>query len=70
MDFENVAPTSSRNIVRVRWFESGITNGYRLGLDGQVDIVCIEETEGMMYYRDHLPKAGNRFIFQMRKLFT
>ncbi|KAL8578225.1 hypothetical protein ACOMHN_040986 [Nucella lapillus] len=52
--FENVAPTSSRNMVRVEW-PHGITNSYRLGLNGCVDIECVEETAGTYYYRDHLP---------------
>lgn len=52
--FENVAPTSSRNLVRVEW-PSGVTNSYRLGLQGSVDIQCVEETGGTFYYRDHLP---------------
>ncbi|XP_076472368.1 E3 ubiquitin-protein ligase MIB2-like [Babylonia areolata] len=52
--YENVAPESSRNIVRVLW-PSGNRNSYRLGLHGNVDLTCVEEEPGNHYYRDHLP---------------
>ena len=52
--FENVAPESSRNIVRVQW-PGGKTNSYRLGFQGNVDLMCVEEEAGTYYYRDHLP---------------
>ena len=52
--FENVAPDSSRNIVRVQW-PGGKTNSYRLGFQGIVDLICVEEEAGTYYYRDHLP---------------
>ena len=52
--FENVAPGSSRNIVRVQW-PHGKTNSYRLGFKGNVDLMCVEEEAGTYYYRDHLP---------------
>ncbi|KAK7471427.1 hypothetical protein BaRGS_00035915 [Batillaria attramentaria] len=52
--FENVAPDSSRNIVRVQW-PHGKTNSYRLGFQGNVDLMCVEEEAGTYYYRDHLP---------------
>ncbi|KAK7093791.1 E3 ubiquitin-protein ligase MIB2-like [Littorina saxatilis] len=52
--YENVAPDSSRNLVRVRW-SRGFTNSYRLGFQGNVDVICVEEETGLFYYRDHLP---------------
>jgi E3 ubiquitin-protein ligase mind-bomb len=52
--FENVAPDSSRNIVRVQW-SSEKSNSYRLGFQGNVDLMCVEEEAGTYYYRDHLP---------------
>ena len=41
------------NGVKVRW-SNNASNSYRLGYQGKVDIVCVEETPGMDYYRDHL----------------
>jgi hypothetical protein len=58
LGFENVAPTSSRNLIRVQWSDSGVTNSYRLGFEGQVDLLCLEETSGTYYYREHLPVVG------------
>ncbi|XP_025083352.1 E3 ubiquitin-protein ligase mib1-like [Pomacea canaliculata] len=51
--FENVAPGSTRNLVRVAW-PNGVVNSYRLGFQGQVDLTCVEEEIGPFYYRDHL----------------
>ena len=48
---------SSRNLVRVQW-PGGVANSYRLGLDGKVDLKCVEEGVGPFYYRDHLPLLG------------
>lgn len=53
--FENVAPDSSRNLIRVEWLSKGVANSYRLGYQGHVDIRCTEEEVGPFYYRDHLP---------------
>ena len=58
--FENVAPDSSRNLVRVQW-SSGKGNSYRLGFHGNVDLKCVEEEVGPFYYRDHLPLLGELF---------
>lgn len=55
LGFENVAPNSSRNLVRVKWSGAEIANSYRLGFEGHVDIRCVEETSGIFYYREHLP---------------
>nr|KAG5706472.1 hypothetical protein BaRGS_032865 [Batillaria attramentaria] len=55
LGFENVAPNSSRNLVRVKWTGKGTANSYRLGFEGNVDIKCVDETSGMYYYREHLP---------------
>ena len=55
--FENAAPDSSRNLVRVQW-SSGKVNSYRLGFHGNVDLKCVEEDVGPFYYRDHLPLLG------------
>ncbi|KAK7093215.1 E3 ubiquitin-protein ligase MIB2-like [Littorina saxatilis] len=55
MGYENVAPNSTRNLVRVQWGQGGVSNSYRVGLGGNVDLQCVEETAGIYYYRDHLP---------------
>lgn len=52
--FENVAPDSSRNVIRVEW-GNGNSNSYRIGFKGHVDLTCVEEIAGMYYYKDHLP---------------
>ena len=61
MAFENVAPDSSRNLVRVQW-SGGVSNSYRLGFQGTVDLTCLEEEVGPFYYRDHLPLLGESFL--------
>ena len=45
-------------MVRVEWSSSKITNSYRLGFQGNVDLRCVEETAGTYYYREHLPLVG------------
>ena len=55
--YENVSPDSSRNLVRVQW-PNGVSNTYRLGFHGNVDLRCVEEEVGPFYYRDHLPLLG------------
>ncbi|XP_064610432.1 E3 ubiquitin-protein ligase MIB2-like isoform X2 [Liolophura sinensis] len=46
--------TSVRSAVKVKW-SSGSTYGYRVGHEGKVDLVYIEEESGGSYYKDHLP---------------
>ena len=48
---------SARSKVRVEW-PGGVTNSYRLGFHGNVDLLCVEEEVGPFYYRDHLPLLG------------
>lgn len=42
-----------RNAVKVTWSNKE-NNKYKLGYRGKVDLICVEETPGMDYYRDHL----------------
>ena len=56
--YENVSPDSSRNLVLVRWSKTDVSNSYRLGFHGNVDLTCVEEEVGPFYYRDHLPVLG------------
>lgn len=52
------AKTGARNSVAVKW-ESGMTNEYRLGYEGMVDVVCRTGASGGTYYCDHLPVLGD-----------
>ncbi|XP_025102247.1 E3 ubiquitin-protein ligase MIB1-like isoform X2 [Pomacea canaliculata] len=52
--YEPEAVDSWRNLIRVRW-PNGVVNSYRLGFQGKVDLLCVEEETGPFYYRDHLP---------------
>ena len=47
----------SRNAAKVKW-DNGESNVYRLACKGKVDIKCVSEVKGFLYYRDHLPLAG------------
>ena len=51
--------SSYRSFVRVEW-SGGETKDYRRGHEGLVDIKCVTAADGEMYYKDHLPKLGNR----------
>ncbi|XP_064610431.1 E3 ubiquitin-protein ligase MIB2-like isoform X1 [Liolophura sinensis] len=51
--------TSVRSAVKVKW-SSGSTYGYRVGHEGKVDLVYIEEESGGSYYKDHLPVLGGQ----------
>ena len=46
--------------MRVQW-PNGVSNSYRLGFHGNVDLTCVEEEVGPFYYRDHLPLLGELF---------
>ncbi len=48
---------SDRSAARVVW-DNGHSDVYRLGHAGKVDIVAVNETNGPLYYRDHLPRLG------------
>ncbi|XP_074653934.1 E3 ubiquitin-protein ligase MIB2-like [Tubulanus polymorphus] len=48
---------SGRSVACVSWV-SGVTNVYRLGHKGKVDIKYITDAVGCMYYPDHLPVLG------------
>ena len=48
---------SERSVVNVAW-QTGITNVYRLGHKGKVDLKCTEPAANGSYYRTHLPVLG------------
>ena len=50
--------TSVRSVASVSWPATGITNVYRIGHKGKVDVHCITPSVGGMYYFLHLPIPG------------
>ena len=57
-DYANESSDSWRNLVHVQWSTTGVSDIYRLGFHGYVDLTCVEEEVGPFYYRDHLPVLG------------
>ena len=48
---------SGYSVANVIW-ASGVTNVYRLGHKGKVDLKYVQKSSGGYYYRDHLPVVG------------
>ena len=48
---------SGHSVAHVTW-ASGVTNVYRLGHKGKVDLKYVEEASGGSYYPEHLPILG------------
>ena len=48
---------SGHSVAHVTW-ASGVTNVYRLGHKGKVDLKFVEEASGGSYYPEHLPILG------------
>ena len=61
MDVRGWDNESERSVVNVAW-QSGITNVYRLGHKGKVDMRCIEPASNGSYYRKHLPVLGEHLM--------
>ncbi|XP_043466161.1 E3 ubiquitin-protein ligase MIB2 isoform X2 [Leptopilina heterotoma] len=57
MDIRGWDNESSRSVATVTW-SSGSTNVYRVGYKGCVDLCYVEEANGGVYYKDHLPLLG------------
>ncbi|KAI0220924.1 E3 ubiquitin-protein ligase MIB2 [Lamellibrachia satsuma] len=49
---------SGHSVAHVTW-ASGVTNVYRLGHKGKVDLKYVEEASGGSYYPEHLPILGH-----------
>ncbi|KAK2175091.1 hypothetical protein NP493_753g01042 [Ridgeia piscesae] len=49
---------SGHSVAHVTW-ASGVTNVYRLGHKGKVDLKFVEEASGGSYYPEHLPILGH-----------
>ena len=52
--------TSVRSVANVSWTTTGITNVYRIGHKGKVDVHCLQPASGGNYYFDHLPVPGKQ----------
>ncbi|XP_077998099.1 E3 ubiquitin-protein ligase MIB2-like [Glandiceps talaboti] len=50
---------SGKSVASVTW-SNGSTNVYRVGHKGKVDIKYTQDAPGGPYYKDHLPKLGER----------
>ncbi|XP_064642010.1 E3 ubiquitin-protein ligase MIB2-like isoform X2 [Lineus longissimus] len=57
LDIRGWDTESGRSVACVAW-QAGMTNVYRLGHKGKVDIKYISDGVGGTYYRDHLPVLG------------
>jgi hypothetical protein len=52
-------PSGYRGAVRVCWENRNHTvERYRVGGDGEVDLVVVQSADGYSYYPDHLPSVG------------
>lgn len=54
VDIRGWTTDSFRSVANVIW-PSGVSNVYRLGHRGKVDLKYVAEADGGKYYRDHLP---------------
>ncbi|XP_033102784.1 E3 ubiquitin-protein ligase MIB2-like isoform X3 [Anneissia japonica] len=50
---------SGRSVANVTW-SAGTTNVYRIGHKGKVDLKYIQDGPGGYYYKDHLPRLGEK----------
>jgi E3 ubiquitin-protein ligase mind-bomb len=57
LDIRGWENESGRSVANVTWV-GGVTNVYRLGHKGKVDLKYISDATGGHYYRDHLPVLG------------
>ena len=48
---------SGRSVANVTW-ATGLTNVYRVGHKGKVDLKYTKDASGGFYYKDHLPRLG------------
>lgn len=51
---------SVRSVANISWTTTGITNVYRIGHKGKVDVQCLQPGSGGHYYIDHLPIVGKK----------
>lgn len=46
------------SVASIEWSATGISNVYRIGHKGKVDVKYVQEADGGYYYRDHLIVLG------------
>lgn len=46
------------SVASIEWSATGISNVYRIGHKGKVDVKYVQEADGGYYYRDHLIVFG------------
>ncbi|XP_035881065.1 E3 ubiquitin-protein ligase MIB2 isoform X1 [Phyllostomus discolor] len=56
---------TGRSVASVTWAD-GTTNVYRVGHKGKVDLKCVGEAAGGLYYKEHLPRLGKPAELQRR----
>ena len=66
LDIRGWENESGRSVANVTWV-GGVTNVYRLGHKGKVDLKYISDASGGYYYRDHLPVFGELLYFRENK---
>jgi E3 ubiquitin-protein ligase mind-bomb len=49
---------TDRSVASVTWVKTGVTNVYRVGHKGKVDIRCVKAVSWGQCYVDHLPILG------------
>lgn len=47
------------SVALIEWFSTGLSNVYRVGHKGKVDLKYVQEGGGGFYYRDHLIVLGS-----------
>lgn len=49
---------TDRSVASVSWIKTGVTNVYRVGHKGKVDVRCVKASVWGSCYIDHLPALG------------
>ena len=58
LEIQDWDKNSIRSVANVAWTATGITNIYRIGHKGKVDVQCTQMANGGNCYIDHLPVIG------------
>ncbi|ESN99896.1 hypothetical protein HELRODRAFT_93069, partial [Helobdella robusta] len=60
IEIQNWGSESSNSVAKVVWENNPtLSNVYRMGHKGKVDLKVRKPTSGGLYYKSHLPKLGN-----------
>ncbi|KAK7604043.1 hypothetical protein V9T40_004316 [Parthenolecanium corni] len=57
---------TDRSVASVSWIKTGVTNVYRVGHKGKVDVRCVKASVWGSCYIDHLPALGQNLNSQPR----